>query len=91
MIRINGCSIYEDPAFYDACDRAGILVWQDFMLTVANYPGQRPRPSFLYRLSPRLKSPSCCYYAITPSLALWCGDNETVWILAELSLLKLLS
>ena len=24
MFRINGCSIYEGPAFYEACDRAGI-------------------------------------------------------------------
>jgi len=38
MLRINGCSIYEAPAFYDACDRMGILIWHDFMLTCTTYP-----------------------------------------------------
>ena len=38
MFRINGCSIYEGPAFYDACDRAGILIFHDFMLTDTTYP-----------------------------------------------------
>ena len=27
MFRVNGVGLYEADAFYDACDRAGILVW----------------------------------------------------------------
>ncbi len=33
MIRVWGGSITERPEFYDACDRNGILVWQDLWVT----------------------------------------------------------
>jgi len=31
MLRIWGGGIYEDPCFYEFCDRAGIMIWHDFM------------------------------------------------------------
>ncbi|MCK7535814.1 MAG: hypothetical protein MZV63_34935 [Marinilabiliales bacterium] len=33
MIRVWGGSITERPEFYEACDRYGILVWQDLWIT----------------------------------------------------------
>ncbi|KPK86091.1 MAG: hypothetical protein AMJ81_02065 [Phycisphaerae bacterium SM23_33] len=38
MLRIWGGGRYEPEAFYEACDREGILVWHDFMLCCAPYP-----------------------------------------------------
>jgi len=73
MLRINGCSIYEQPALYDACDRAGILIWQDFMLTAATYPEENPA----FREAVCAEAESVVRdLRHHPSIALWCGNNE---------------
>jgi beta-mannosidase len=81
MIRVWGGGYYETEAFYDACDRFGILVWQDFMFACSVYP--LTDPEFLANLEcevreqvRRLRHRAC--------LALWCGNNEmergwTIW------------
>ena len=38
LLRIWGGGTFESDAFYDACDRAGILVWQDLPFACASYP-----------------------------------------------------
>lgn len=76
MIRINGCSIYEAPAFYDACDRMGILVWHDFMLTCTTYPEQDQQFCDAVRAEAQSIIPLLRHH---PGIALWCGNNECTW------------
>ncbi len=76
LLRVWGGGVIESHAFYDACDRAGILVWQEF---VQSSSGSRSTPSsdraFLElmadearRVIPLVRN--------HPSLAIWCGGNE---------------
>ncbi|WP_430973127.1 beta-mannosidase [Sunxiuqinia rutila] len=72
MLRVWGGGIYENDIFYDLCDEAGILVWQDFMFACSMYPGDE---AFLNNVKEeaidnikRLRN--------HPSIALWCGNNE---------------
>jgi len=77
MLRIWGGGIYEHDAFYDLCDRYGILIWQDFMFACAMYPDHDPafrrevENEARYQVR-RLRNHPC--------LALWCGNNENQWI-----------
>jgi beta-mannosidase len=73
MIRVWGGGYYEIEAFYDLCDRLGILIWQDFMFSCSVYP--LGDDSFLANVRAevseqvrRLRHRAC--------LALWCGNNE---------------
>lgn len=38
MLRIWGGGIYEMDAFYEMCDKYGILVWQDMMFACGMFP-----------------------------------------------------
>ena len=61
-----------DESFYDACDRHGIVVWQDFWL--AN-PADGPNPD-----DPDMFLKNAADYIARirnhPSIGLWCGRNE---------------
>lgn len=72
MVRCWGGNVYESDAFYDFCDRKGILVWQDFAMGCGCYPNdpqtvKQLEEEAIYQIK-RLRN--------HPSLALWAGDNE---------------
>ena len=72
MLRSWGGNVYEDDAFFEICDRNGIMVWQDFSMACAIYP---QTPEFLEVM--RQEAVSVVRKLRNhPSLALWSGDNE---------------
>ncbi len=87
MIRIWGGSITERPEFYEACDKYGILVWQDLWVTgdgngrwfdpmkKESQARRRAYPDdhtlFLESVIDQVKM-----LRNHPSLYLWCGGNE---------------
>ena len=72
MLRVWGGGIYEKDIFYELCDEAGILVWQDFMFACAMYPGNA---EFLENVKDEAIQ-NVIRLRNHPSIALWCGDNE---------------
>ncbi|MBQ8046848.1 MAG: beta galactosidase jelly roll domain-containing protein [Prevotella sp.] len=72
MIRLwTGC--VTDEEFYEACDKYGIMVWDDFWLTgpYTGLTGPDDRKEFMSNAKDkviRLRN--------HPSLAIWCGCNE---------------
>lgn len=73
MVRIWGGGIYEFEAFYETCDKLGLMVWQDFMFACDVYPDENE--AFVENVKTeavqnikRLRNHA--------SLVLWCGNNE---------------
>ena len=72
MIRAWGGGIYEEPAFYDACDELGVLVWQDFMFGCGNYPAW---PELLASIDREARA-NVKALRHHPSIIIWAGNNE---------------
>ena len=72
MLRVWGGGVYADDEFYTACDRNGILVWQDFMFACAMYPGDK---AFIENVTQEVKD-NVNRLKYHPCIALWCGNNE---------------
>ncbi|MBL7969903.1 MAG: glycoside hydrolase family 2 protein [Prolixibacteraceae bacterium] len=72
MLRVWGGGIYENDRFYELCDEAGILVWQDFMFACAMFPGDE---AFLNNIKQEATD-NIKRLRNHPSIAMWCGNNE---------------
>ena len=66
-----GAGINKD-AFYDECDKNGIMVWQEFMLACNKYVGDAHYMQILNQEATAILK-SLRHY---PSVVLWCGGNE---------------
>ena len=75
MLRVWGGGIYETEDFYELCDAAGVLVWQDFLLACAAYPEEEP-----LRSEVEAEARENVVRLMThPSLVIWNGANENMW------------
>ncbi|KAA1180082.1 glycoside hydrolase family 2 protein [Rhizobium tropici] len=75
MLRVWGGGIYETDTFYEECDAAGIMVWQDFLFACATYPEEEPVYSEI-EAEAREAIARLMPYA---SLVIWNGNNENIW------------
>jgi beta-mannosidase len=76
LLRVWGGGLIEREAFYDLCDRHGILVWQEFCQSSSGIENTPPDdPAFIAMLAAEARQiiPRRRNHA---SLALWCGGNE---------------
>ncbi|CAG5129202.1 unnamed protein product, partial [Candidula unifasciata] len=71
-LRVWGGGVYESEEFYDICDQLGILIWQDFMFSVAMYPVY---PEFLDSVSTEVRH-QVRRLKHRPSILCWAGNNE---------------
>lgn len=76
MLRVWGGGFYEEDAFYDLCDRYGLLVWQDCIYSCSIYPLDRADFVDDVRIETAENVRRLRHHA---SLALWCGNNEMEW------------
>jgi beta-mannosidase len=74
IVRIGGTMVYEDRAFYDACDALGILVWQDLMFANMDYPADEP----FVRGAVREADTAAASLQGRPSVAVVCGSSEVL-------------
>ena len=83
VVRVNGCGIIPPDVFFDACDRRGVMVWQDLSRTSMTgdyrkdgrkgwYPVDCDDPALW------LANMKDCVLRLRghPSLLVWCGSNE---------------
>jgi beta-mannosidase len=74
LLRVWGGGLYETDDFYELCDEAGLLVWQDFPFACQYYP-EDERTLGAIRRQARVNVQRLRNH---PSLALWCGNNENL-------------
>jgi beta-mannosidase len=73
MLRVWGGGVYEQDAFYQACDDLGVLVWQDFMFACIDYPSDDPG---LHAEVVREAEYQVKRLRNRASMAVWAGNNE---------------
>ncbi|MFN2227809.1 MAG: glycosyl hydrolase 2 galactose-binding domain-containing protein, partial [Anaerolineae bacterium] len=75
LLRVWGGGLREKRAFYDLCDRLGILVWQEFPFACA-FLTRFPRSAGYLALAEAEARAIVRDLRRHPCLALWCGGNE---------------
>lgn len=76
VFRVWGGAMLESETFYDLCDRAGILVWQEFPLSSSGIENAPPDGGDAIAELERIAESYVRRRAHHPSLLLWCAGNE---------------
>ncbi len=76
FLRINAVGMYESDTFYELCDQAGIMVWQEFTFSNSKYPIHDE--AFYHELKIEIAY-NIRRLAGHASLIAWCGNNEQEW------------
>jgi len=72
ILRCWGGAGINKPAFYEECDKNGIMVWQEFMLACNNYSGTGRYLEILEQEATSIIKSLRKY----SSVVMWCGGNE---------------
>lgn len=73
MLRVPGILSYEPPEFFELCDQAGVMVFQDFMFANLDYPTGNAgfEASVRTEVAELLDATQ-----VSPSLCVLCGNSE---------------
>ncbi len=76
LLRVWGGGLLERPWFYDFCDRAGVMVWQEFLQSSSGITND-PSEDEDYVAYARDQAQAMVRARRNhPALAVWCGGNE---------------
>lgn len=76
VLRVWGGAVLGSTPFYDACDEAGILVWQEFPLSSSGPDNTPPRDATAIGELVQIASSYVVRRQHHAALLLWCGGNE---------------
>lgn len=76
LLRVWGGAILERHEFYDACDRHGLLVWQEFPLSSSGLDDRPPDDAETIHQLERIATEYIERRGHHASHLLWCGGNE---------------
>ncbi|MGE5222183.1 MAG: glycoside hydrolase family 2 protein [Omnitrophica WOR_2 bacterium] len=79
LLRVWGGGLIEKDAFYDLCDRLGLMIWQEFIQSSSGIDNLPPEdPEFIDWMVEQARQ-IIPLKRNHPSLALWCGGNELAY------------
>jgi beta-mannosidase len=76
LLRVWGGGLIEKEAFYEQCDRMGILVWQEFIQSSSGIDNDPSADAGYIQAVTQTAEQIIPRKRNHPSLAIWCGGNE---------------
>ena len=76
LLRVWGGGLIEREAFYDQCDRRGLMIWQEFIQSSSGIDNDPPRDAEFIAMMVREAEQIVPRKRNHPSLVIWCGGNE---------------